>query len=136
MRTFLLALCLVLATLGEARADGVRWSYSSGSVAAGAGIDSGAVNVGGVSSIVCFADNTAGGSARNFVAVWLLDDKTTTVFSSTTSVTNGTTGAFTIGLGATSASGYTGVPASPGRFMKFQLAAGGAAAGRLTCFGR
>jgi hypothetical protein len=136
-RLLLLGCALAALALGApARADGVKTVFDGPPVAAGALIDSGLVNVGGVAQITCVADNTAGGVARNLVAIWYADDKTTVLYTSTTSVTNATQGAIVIGLGATSATGITPVPLPPSRWMKFQLAAAGAGAGHLACFGR
>jgi hypothetical protein len=133
MRKLLLLPLLMLYIL--ARAEDIRWAWT-GAAAAGAAIDSGVQNISGAASVTCISDNSAGGSGRNFIATWYLDDGTTSLFVSTTAVALGTTGVVVIDPSATTATGITPVPMTPARKMRFQLAAGGAAAGRLTCWGR
>lgn len=118
-----------------ASAEPIRWSWSS-TVAAGAAIDSTVQILSDSGSVTCIADNSAGGAGRNFVATWYADDGTTALFASTTSVAAAGTTVFVIDPAASSATGFTPLPASPGRRMRFQLAAGGAAQGRLSCWGR
>jgi hypothetical protein len=130
-----LAVVAGLLVSSPARAGGVSWYYDSGSVAAGAAIDSGVVVTGSPSAITCFVTNADAGATRGFTVSFIADDGTTVLFAPT-AVTVGTSSkvAVTIAPEAT-ASSATAVSAKPTRRMKFQLAAAGASAGRITCIG-
>lgn len=107
-------------------------------VAAGAVITGPVLNLQNTTTCSVFADNSAGGATRALNVNYLADDGTTIVFQSSTTVA--IAGRSAVVLGASVAAGTlpTGVvilPVPPSKFMSFQLAAGGAAAGSLqwTC---
>lgn len=106
------------------------------SVAAGALVDTGAVDVKGCDALAVVADNSAGGVARNLTLDFLADDKTTVLYSVTASITNGTRGGFAVGQGAVAGTGITPISLPPPSYVRAQLAGGGAAAGSIALFGR
>jgi hypothetical protein len=132
----LVAACAALLLAGPARADGIRWSWDSLSVAAGAAISSGVQGLGSVERITCTVDN-AGAVARNFTVTFFADNGTTVMFVSTAiSVLAATKVAVSIAHGATAGAGVSAIPAAPSRKAQIDFAAGGAAAGRVICWGR
>lgn len=108
-------------------------------VAAGAVINSGAIDVSAATECTVIADNSAGGATRALVVNFLAADKTTVVFSASNTVAIAGRGATVIGPSVAAASVPTGmviVPTGPSPFMSFSLAAAGAAAGTLQWFCR
>lgn len=135
-RSKLLAALLTVALPVLAHAESpVVWAYDSGSVAAGAAIDSTAQRAGAVSEITCLVNN-AGAGARTLTVNWLADDRTTVLHTETASILAGTKPAVGIAMYPQTSTGNFIMAIAPSRWMQFQLASGGAAAGRITCFGR
>lgn len=117
--------------------------YDSGSVASGAAIDSGVLDVSRYSVCTAFTDSSAG-SQRLVVFVGYQIDGSTVLFNGTTGTGTGGTantpassyGIFTVGIGAstagiTNASVYVLPPK-----MQFKMNAAGTGAGRVTVYCR
>jgi len=135
LRFAALAALLALGAVST-RADGIPFEYDSGSIAAGAAIDSAAQYTASSGDIACFLNN-AGASSRVLTINWLADNKTTVLHTETATVLTVTKPSVAISMYSTSAqTGNFAFAIAPSRWMQFQLAAGGAAAGRITCFGR
>lgn len=139
MRKLMFALGLVAGLLVSAPAlagdTGITFAYDSGSVAAGAAIDSGVVRTNAPDVISCFVTNADGAASRSFTVTFYADDGVTVLFSPT-AVTVGTTAKVAVTIaGSATASSATAISAKPTRKMKFQLAAAGASAGRIYCIG-
>lgn len=121
---------------------GITNTYDSGSVAAGAAIDSGAVDFGSADEVTVTFDNSAGAVTRLPTVNFLRDDGTVEFSPVLTTVAIGAKAAFVVSTSATArgtegANGSVGaIPMTPSRRLQFLLAAGGAAAGRITARGR
>lgn len=107
-------------------------------VAAGAVINSGTLTLDNTTECAVFADNSLGGATRVLNVNYLADDGTTIVFQATNTVAIAGRGVTILGRSVNAIAVPTGaviVPIPPSKFMSFQLAAGGAAAGSLqwTC---
>lgn len=127
---------------GDGYADRVarkgRVLYDSGAVGAGAAINSGVLDLTGVEDLLIVADNAAGAATRALTADVYLDDGVTAIVSALAlrTVAIGAKELVTIGAGAI-ATGLTAAFSLPlPTKMKITLAAGGAANGRLTVYGR
>lgn len=117
----------------------IRSNSTTMAVAAGAVINSGTIINGlqYVNACTVYADNSAGGSARNLVINWIGEDGTTVTYAQTISVGIGARGIVAINPLAGTASlptGFTSLPTRPGPRMSFTLAAAGSAAGSLAWY--
>lgn len=145
----LLIACAVAFTPSTGRAQGVpgpsqpsymlKVNYEK-TVAAGAVINTGVIDFSRVTSLEVLVDNSAGGSSRALTISWLAADKTTVLFTQAVTVTNGTRALIFVNKNAAIPSseptGVTHINVDPGKYMKFSLAAAGAAAGTVAIYGR
>lgn len=139
MRKLALALGLVAGLLlcpTPSRAAGIVFAYDSGSVAAGAAIDSTVIKTNAPDVITCYVTNADGAATRAFTVTMYADDGTTLV-GTPTAVTAAISSKapVTISPSATANGGASAISAKPTRRMRFQLAAAGSAAGRILCIG-
>ena len=120
----------------------ITHTYDSGDVAAGAAIDSDVPEFGSAEAVTAYVNN-AGAVTRALTVDLLADDGVTVLMTwAPTAVAAGAKCAFAIGYGATAkgaegAAGSVGIlTVGPTRKLRFRLAAGGAAVGRVTAIGR
>lgn len=107
-------------------------------VAAGAVVNSGVITLDDSTECTVLGDNSAGGSTRNLIANWLLQDGVTVVYSQLVALATTTRGviqiAATASAAATLPTGVTVIPVATGRKMSFSLSTAGAAAGSLAVY--
>jgi hypothetical protein len=115
---------------------GIIWSYDSGTVAAGAAIDSTVLRTDAPDVITCFVTNADGAATRAFTVTFYAGDATTAV-GTPTAITVAISSKTYVNISPTGTAngGGSAISAKPTKYMRFQLAAAGASAGRIYCIG-